>query len=133
MRQLDPAGEPWPGEAYVFGDELGRVLALATIRERWTALVAKVGLEGLQLRDMRHEGANQYEEAGTTISDVSQLLGHTNISTTSRYLRNKRRRMAQLAVTRLDQARAEAAQARALAAELETTDGSRPDGPTRSH
>ena len=23
MRQLDPAGEPWPGEAYVFGDELG--------------------------------------------------------------------------------------------------------------
>ena len=48
-------GEPWPGEADVFGDELGRVLTLATIRERWTALVAKVGLEGLQLRDMRHE------------------------------------------------------------------------------
>ena len=64
---------------------------------------------------VRHEGANQYEETGTPVSDVSQLLGHTNIATTSRYLRNKRRRMAQLAVNRLDHARAEAAQARALA------------------
>ena len=51
------------------------------------------------------EGANPYEETGTPISDVSQLLGHSNLATTSRYLRNKRRRMAQLAVTRLDQAR----------------------------
>ena len=59
MRQLDPAGQPWPGEAYIFGDELGRLLALATIRDRWTALVARVGLAGLQLRDMRHEGANR--------------------------------------------------------------------------
>ena len=87
---------------------------------------------------MRHEGANQYEETGTPVSDVSQLLGHTSLATTSRYLRNKRRRMAQLAVNRLDQARAEAAQARALAAELETTDGASssspvsPDGSTRS-
>ncbi len=38
-----------------------------------------------------------------------------------------------LAVNRLDQARAEAAQARALTAELETTDGASPDEPTRSH
>lgn len=135
MRQLDPAGEPWSGEAYIFGDELGRRLSLATIRERWTALVARVGLERLQMRDMRHEGANQYEETGTPISEVSQLLGHTNLATTSRYLRNKRRRMAQLAVSRLDQARADAAQARALAAEGEPTDRPGPDEPTssRSH
>jgi integrase len=135
MRQFDPAGQAWPGHAYIFGDELGRALALATIRERWTALVARVGLEGLQLRDMRHEGANQYEETRTPVSDVSQLLGHTNLATTSRYLRNKRRRMAQLAVDRLDHARAEAAQARALAAEgeSETRDIASVDGPTRSH
>jgi len=87
------------------------------------------------MRDMRHEGANQYEETGTPISDVSQLLGHTNLATTSRYLRNKRRRMAQLAVSRLDQARADAAQARALAAEGEPIDRPQPDEPTssRSH
>ena len=79
------------------------------------------------------EGANPYEETGTPISDVSQLLGHSNLATTSRYLRNKRRRMAQLAVTRLDQGRHEATQARALAAELETTDADSGDKPTRSH
>ena len=107
------------------------MLALATIRERRVALVASVGLEGLQMRDMRHEGANQYEDSGTPVSDVSQLLGHSNLATTSRYLRNKRRRMAQLAVDRLDQARADAAQARALAAE---TDADEPtaEPPTRS-
>jgi len=96
------------------------------------ALVASVGLEGLQMRDMRHEGANQYEETGTPVSDVSQLLGHTNIATTSRYLRNKRRRMAQLAVDRLDQARADAAQARALAAETTAADDPTTEPPTRS-
>lgn len=132
MRQFDPAGQPWPGEAYVFGDEIGRPLTLATIRDRWDELVARVGLEGLQMRDMRHEGANQYEESGTPVSDVSQLLGHTNLATTSRYLRNKRRRMSQLAVNRLDQARAEAAQARVLVAETPTPDTSTPDRPTRS-
>ena len=132
MRQLDPSGRPWPGEAYVFGDEIGRLLALATIRERWVALVASVDLEGLQMRDMRHEGANQYEETGTPVSDVSQLLGHTNLATTSRYLRNKRRRMAQLAVDRLDQARADAAQARALAAETAAADDPTTEPPTRS-
>jgi integrase len=132
LRQYDPAGTPWPPEAYVFGDELGRVVALATIRDRWRALVARVGLEGLQMRDLRHEGANQYEESGTPVSDVSQLLGHTSLATTSRYLRNKRRRMAQLAVDRLDHARAEAAQAKALAAEAETADDPPPDRPTRA-
>jgi len=71
MRQFDPAGQPWAGDAYVFGDEIGRALALATIRDRWDALVERVGLTGLQMRDMRHEGANQYEESGTPISDVS--------------------------------------------------------------
>jgi integrase len=85
-------------------------------------LVAAVGLTGLQMRDLRHEGANQYEETGTPISDVSQLLGHTNLTTTSRYLRNKRRRMAQLAVDRLDQARADAADA-TKAAETAPTGG----------
>lgn len=132
MRQTDPSGRAWPGDAHVFGDEIGRMLALATIRERWVALVAKVGLAGLQMRDMRHEGANQYEETGTPVSDVSQLLGHTNLATTSRYLRNKRRRMAQLAVNRLDQARADAAQARALAAETTPTDDPAPARSTRS-
>lgn len=133
MRQLDPAGEPWAGDAYVFGDEIGRPLSLAVIRDRWDALVGRVGLTGLQMRDMRHEGANQYEESGTPVSDVSQLLGHTNLATTSRYLRNRRRRMAQLAVNRLDQARADAAQAKTAGEETGTPDRPTPDAPTRAH
>jgi integrase len=134
-RQVDPAGQPWAGDAYVFENEIGRPLALATIRDRWDALVERVGLTGLQMRDMRHEGANQYEESGTPISDVSQLLGHTNLSTTSLYLRNKRRRMAQLAVDRLDHARADVAEARTLTPELETAEEPTASQPTprRSH
>src|SRR4029453_15524322 len=71
MRQLDPSGRPWPGEAYVFGDENGRPAGLGTIREGWVALGGRRGPEGLQMRDMRQEGANQYEETGTPVSDVS--------------------------------------------------------------
>jgi len=83
----------------------------------------------------RDDAGGEVPKRGTPISDVSQLLGHTNPSTTSRYLRNKRRRMAHLAVDRLDQARADAAEARTLAPELDAVEEPTASQPTprRSH
>ena len=52
MRKLDPAGEPFAKDAYVFGDELGRrVKSVRTASER-----DRAGLTGLQLRDLRSRG-----------------------------------------------------------------------------
>jgi integrase len=40
----------------------------------------------LQLRDLRHEAGSRFEEAGVPVTLVGKILGHTNLTTTSRYL-----------------------------------------------
>jgi len=58
-----------------------------------------------QLRDLRHEAASRFDEAGVAIVYVSPLLGHTNLSTTSRYL-NINRRGLHLAMQKLEESQA---------------------------
>jgi integrase len=101
VRRLDPAGRELPADAYVFGDPLGR--RVKSVRDGWNAAAASAGLSGFQLRDLRHESACRFEEAGVPVSDVSKLLGHTNLSTTSRYLMNTHRRAMRRAVDRLEE------------------------------
>ena len=84
MRKLDPAGEPLPSEAYVFGDAIGR--RVKSVRTAWENACERAGLSGLQLRDLRHEAGSRFEEAGVPVTLVSKILGHTNLTTTSRYL-----------------------------------------------
>jgi hypothetical protein len=67
------------------------------------------GLQGFQLRDLRHEPASRLEEAGVLTTDVSKLLGHRNLSTTTRYLNTTSRRL-RLALLRVEQARARQAE-----------------------
>ena len=45
----------------------------------------------MQLRDLRHEAGSRFEEAGVPVTFVSKTLGHTNLTTTSRYLNIHRR------------------------------------------
>jgi integrase len=74
----------------------------ATIRDAWIAAASAAGLLGFQLRDFRHEAACRFEEAGTPVGDVSKLLGHTSLTTTSRYLMNTQRPALRRAVDRLE-------------------------------
>jgi integrase len=101
LRRDDPAGRPFPATAYVFGDAIGG--QVKSVREEWIAASIAAGLVGFQLRDLRHESACRFEEAGTPVSDVSKLLGHSSLTTTSRYLMNMQRRALRRAVDRLEQ------------------------------
>jgi integrase-like protein len=62
------------------------------------------GLKGLQLRDLRHEAASRFDEAGVLTTDVSKFLGHHSLTTTTRYLNTTSRRL-RLALLRVEQAR----------------------------
>jgi integrase len=73
MRRLDPSGKPFPPDAYVFGNRLGK--RLTSIRTAWENAREAAGLKGFQLRDMRHEAASRFEEAGVLTTDVSKFLG----------------------------------------------------------
>jgi integrase len=107
MRKLDPAGEPLPPDAYVFGDALGR--KVKSVRTAWENACERAGLTGVQLRDLRHEAGSRFEEAGVALTVVSKILGHTNLTTTSRYL-NIHRRGLHAAMEKLEQHRPAVAQ-----------------------
>ena len=101
MRRLDPSGNPFPSDAYVFGDRLGK--RATSIRTAWENARDAAGLRGFQLRDLRHEAASRFEEAGVLTTDVSKFLGHRNLSTTTRYLNTTSRRL-RLALMRVEEA-----------------------------
>jgi integrase len=103
MRRLDPTGKLFPLDAYVFGNQVGG--RVKSIRTAWENAREAAGLEGFQLRDVRHEAASRFEEAGVLTTDVSKFLGHRNLSTTTRYLNTTSRRL-RLALQRVEQARA---------------------------
>ena len=107
LRLLDPAGRPLPLEAYVFGDPLGR--RVKSVGTAWNNTCAAIGLEGFQLRDLRHEAGSRFDEAGIPINYVSNMLGHTNLTTTSRYLNINRRELHRV-MHRYEESRAEFAQ-----------------------
>ena len=107
MRRLDPAGRSYPREAYVFGDSIGRRIKF--VRAAWNNACAEAGLEDFQLRDLRHEAGSRFEEAGVPINYVSNLLGHSNLTTTSRYL-NINRRGLHLAMQRYEESRKKTSQ-----------------------
>ena len=85
MRRTDPMGQPFPMSACVFGNEVGD--PIKSVRKAWTKTCKRAGIEGLHLHDLRREFASQLQEApGVSPHEVATWLGHSNISTTSRYL-----------------------------------------------
>ena len=89
MRSLDPAGKPFPPEAYPFGNPVGE--RATSVRTAWENARVAAGLPDLQLRDLRHEAGSRFDEAGVPINYVSKILGHANLTTTTRYLNINRR------------------------------------------
>jgi integrase len=89
MRRLDPAGKPFPPKAYPFGNAVGE--RSTSVRTAWENARDTAGLSGLQLRDLRHEAGSRFDEAGIPINYVSKMLGHADLTTTTRYLNTTRR------------------------------------------
>jgi integrase len=113
-RRLDPAGEPLPETAFVFGDEIGRpltwnkkgwvslvlrandlrpehVVRVVNGRKRWLATLTPATREayrkiGLHFHDLRREGASRWMDAGVPLGVIQRWLGHSNVAQTSTYL-----------------------------------------------
>ncbi len=105
MRRFDPAGDPLPGDAAVFGNEIGqksgsfkrawsRAVLVAhghkstyTTTGQLTADVRRL-YDAIDLRfhDLRREAGSRWLEGGVPLHTVRDWLGHTNIAQTSTYL-----------------------------------------------
>ena len=88
MRRSDPEGHDLPSEAYVFGNELGE--PIKSVRKAWGAACEKAGITDLYLHDLRRESASRLVEGHVPENAVQSLLGHANLTTTSRYLATTR-------------------------------------------
>lgn len=91
MRRLDPSGRKFGPSAFVSGNAVGE--RVKSVRTAWANAVEKAGLTGVQLRDLRHESGSRFDEAGVPINYVSKLLGHSSLTTTTKYLNIQRREL----------------------------------------
>jgi integrase len=83
MAKLDPAGQEYTAEAYVFGECGARV---KNTKRAWLNAWARAGISDLHFHDLRHEAGSRLLEAGWPIHHVKEMLGHANVSQTSTYL-----------------------------------------------
>src|SRR5262245_28568177 len=83
-RQHGPSGEAYGPDDYVWGTPAGT--RIRDIKTAWVATCRRAGIRGLRFHDLRHEAASRKVEAGYPMHAVSLWLGHTNLTTTARYL-----------------------------------------------
>lgn len=82
--RVDPNGNDHPLDAYVFGNAVGE--HQDSIKTSWTTTCRRAGIVDLHFHDLRREAACRWFEAGVPLHHIRDLLGHADISTTSRYL-----------------------------------------------
>ena len=56
-----------------------------TVKRSWATALRIAGIEGVRFHDLRHTCATRLVRGRLELSEVSRVLGHTNIATTFRY------------------------------------------------
>ena len=83
-RRNDPAGNPLPPDAFVFGDEIGR--RRGSIKTAWKLACKRANVFDLHFHDLRREAGSRWMDAGVALGTIQRWLGHHNVSQTSTYL-----------------------------------------------
>jgi integrase len=78
------AGPAWVEHNLVFPNERGLPLWRSQIRTHWLRLLEKAGLPPMRVHDLRHSAASLLLAEGVPVKVVSEMLGHSDVSTTLR-------------------------------------------------
>ena len=83
---------------FVFLDENDKPLTKEKVSRKFAMAKAVAGItRRLRIHDLRHTFASTLVSSGVNLKVVSDLLGHTNITTTARYARGDHRALADVA------------------------------------
>jgi integrase len=88
-RRIGPDGKELPTDAYVFGDDTGRVITKERLCGKWRKVCGAANIEDLHLHDLRAEFASQLSESKVPVEQVRDALGHSSITMTNAYLRSR--------------------------------------------
>ena len=83
-RRSGSDGQPFPSDAYVFGNEIGERVRF--LGQRWVKALRRAQITDLHFHDLRREAGSRWMEAGVPLATIQKWLGHANISQTSTYL-----------------------------------------------
>ena len=90
MRRHAPDGTEHGHDAFVFGNEFGEPAKYWRVNQAWKDTCTATKIAGLHFHDLRCELASTLRESWAPDHIVADVLGHANISTTSRYLKASR-------------------------------------------
>ncbi len=93
IRPVPTLGGPRPPEFIFSNPRTG--LPFVSIYYSWHTARQQAGLPDLRVHDLRHSFASFLVNAGRSLYEVQELLGHANIQTTSRYAHLSRDRLAE--------------------------------------
>lgn len=85
-------------EGYVWGfDSLnGEPPTVNTVRQRMVVAFLKAGFEGFYPHALRHSFATNLQSKGASVDEIKEMMGHSSIATTERYLHGFEGRMEEL-------------------------------------
>jgi len=90
MRRHALDGREHAADRFVFGNEVGEPVEYRRVNDAWRETCRAANITGLNFHDLRRELASTLRESGAPDHIVADVLGHANISTTSRYLKASR-------------------------------------------
>ena len=76
--------------------ENGEPPTVATIRKKLQKVFEKAGFEGFYPHALRHSFATDLQKKGATIPEIKEMMGHSSIATTERYLHGFEGRLEEL-------------------------------------
>lgn len=74
----------------MLANKSGKVIGLNALSRRFRAAVEGAGLSGIHLRDLRAKAATDKAEASGSMMEAQRQLGHTNVTMTQHYVRQRR-------------------------------------------
>lgn len=93
LRPVPTLGGPRPPEFIFANPRTGR--PFVSVYYSWDTARKQAGLPDLRVHDLRHSFASFLVNAGRSLYEVQELLGHADIKTTSRYAHLSRDRLAE--------------------------------------
>lgn len=91
MEIIAPQLERTPADGYLFANSAGQPLEYSNWRQRnWAPALERANLhdvpgDPVTIHTTRHTYATEQLEAGLSLAEIADLLGHSSISTTERY------------------------------------------------